>query len=130
MLEGGCHCRAVRYRVTGEFEHVALCHCSDCRGHAGAPAVTWAAVKGDQLEVDGQLTTYASSEHGRRQFCPACGTGLFYINEASLPGLVDIQGGTFDDPEAAAPGVHIQTAERLDYMTKLGDMPAFERYPG
>lgn len=130
MLEGGCHCRAVRYRVPGEFVHVALCHCGDCRGHAGAPAVTWAAVKGDQLEVTGKLTTYASSEHGRRQFCPACGTGLFYINEAVLPGLVDIQAGTLDDPEAAAPGAHIQTAERLDYMTKLADLPAFERYPG
>ena len=130
MLEGGCHCRAVRYRVSGAFEHVALCHCSDCRGHSGAPAVAWAAVKGDQLEVGGKLTTYASSEHGRRQFCPGCGTGLFYINEASLPGLVDIQAGTLDDPEKAAPGVHIQTAERLDYMTRLGDLPAFERYPG
>lgn len=130
MLEGGCHCRAVRYRAPDAFVHVAMCHCSDCRGHAGAPAVTWAAVKGDELSVEGKLTTYASSEHGRRQFCPACGTGLFYINEANLPGLVDIQAGTFDDPEAAPPGVHIQTAERLAYMTRLADLPAFERYPG
>jgi hypothetical protein len=108
MLEGGCHCRAVRYRVSGETAHVALCHCIDCRRHAGAPTVCWAAVKGDQLEVEGKLTTYASSEHGRRQFCP----------------------GTLDDPEAMPPAVHIQTAERLNYMTRLDDLPAFERYPG
>jgi len=130
MLEGGCHCRAVRYRVTGETVYVAICHCSDCRGHAGAPAVTWAAVRGDQLEVEGKLTTYASSEHGRRQFCPACGTGLFYMNEKMLPGLVDIQAGPLDDPASLEPAIHVQTAERLDYMTRLADLPAFERYPG
>ena len=129
-LEGGCHCRAVRYRVSGETAHVALCHCIDCRRHAGAPTVCWAAVKGDQLQVEGKLTTYASSEHGRRQFCPVCGTGLFYLNEAALPGLVDIQAGTLDDPEAMPPALHIQTAERLNYMTRLDDLPAFERYPG
>ena len=108
----------------------ALCHCRDCRRHSGAPMVAWGLVPKEQLKVDGEVQEYVSSENGRRQFCPTCGTGLFYINEASLPGLVDIQAGTFDDPEAAAPGVHIQTAERLDYMTKLGDMPTFERYPG
>lgn len=130
MIEGGCHCREVRYRVTGETVYVAICHCSDCRRHAGAPAVTWAAVKRDQLEVEGELTTYVSSEHGRRQFCPACGTGLFYVNEHVLPGLIDIQTGTLDDPAALEPGIHVQTAERLDYMTRLADLPAFERYPG
>ncbi len=130
MLEGGCHCRDVRYRVTGETVYVAICHCGDCRRHAGAPAVTWAAVKRDQLEVEGELTTYVSSEHGRRQFCPACGTGLFYMNEHVLPGLIDIQTGTLDDPAALEPAIHVQAAERLDYMTRLADLPAFERYPG
>ena len=130
MIEGGCHCRKVRYRVTGETVYVAICHCSDCRRHAGAPAVAWAAVKRDQLEVEGELTTYVSSEHGRRQFCPACGTGLFYVNEHVLPGLIDIQTGTLDDPAALEPAIHVQAAERLDYMTRLADLPAFERYPG
>ena len=130
MLEGGCHCRAVRYRITGETVYVALCHCSDCRRHSGAPVVTWAAVKREQLEIEGKLATDASSEHGQRQFCPACGTGLFYRNEKVLPGLVDIQAGTLDDPAALEPTIHVQTAERLDYITRLDALPAFERYPG
>jgi len=130
MLEGGCHCRAVRYRVEGATAHVALCHCSDCRRHAGAPMVSWAAVKADQLEVTGEVATYASSEHGRRQFCGACGTGLFYINDVALPGLVDIQTATLDDPEALPPGAQIQTAERLQWIGRIGELPAFERFPG
>ncbi|HAJ02504.1 MAG TPA: aldehyde-activating protein, partial [Brevundimonas sp.] len=35
MLEGGCHCGAVRYRTDGKVEHHALCHCLDCRKSAG-----------------------------------------------------------------------------------------------
>ena len=40
---GGCHCGAVRYEVEGTPQHVALCHCKDCRKSAGAPMVAWAA---------------------------------------------------------------------------------------
>ncbi len=130
MLEGGCYCGKVRYRLEGETAHVALCHCADCRRHAGAPTVCWAAVKADRLEVTGDVTTFVSSEHGRRQFCPTCGTSLFYMNEAALPGLVDIQTGTLDDPEKLPPQAHIQAAERLSWMQGINDLPAFERYPG
>lgn len=130
MLEGGCYCGKVRYRLEGETAHVALCHCADCRRHAGAPTVCWAAVKADQFTVAGEVTTFASSEHGRRQFCPTCGTGLFYLNQAVLPGLVDVQTGTLDDPEQLPPSAHIQAAERLNWMSGIHDLPSFQRYPG
>lgn len=129
MLEGGCHCGAVRYRIKGEPQHVALCHCGDCRRHAGAPSVCWAGVAEEQFSATGTVTTFASFEHGRRDFCPTCGTGLFYRNQAILPGLVDVQTGTLDDPAALPPSAHIQVAERLDYMRRLEELPVFERYP-
>lgn len=129
-MDGGCHCGAVRYRLSGATAHVALCHCADCRRHAGAPMVCWAAVPAEQLAITGELTSYASSEHGRRQFCGRCGTSLFYVNEAVLPGLVDVQTGTLDDPEQLPPQAHIQTAERLAWMSGIGDLPAFARFPG
>jgi len=130
MLTGRCHCGAISYEAEGEPAHHALCHCSDCRRCAGAPAVGWMAFKEEQVRVQGTPITYASSEHGRRSFCGTCGTGLFYRNDAFLPGIVDIQSSTLDSPEKHAPGAHIQTAERLDWMTQLNEMPAFERYPG
>ena len=51
-MTGGCHCGAVRYSVAGEPQHVALCHCSDCRKSAGAPMVSWAAFA--EGEFDGR----------------------------------------------------------------------------
>jgi hypothetical protein len=41
MITGGCHCGAIRYQAEGEALTHALCHCTDCRRHAGAPIVGW-----------------------------------------------------------------------------------------
>jgi hypothetical protein len=51
MPEGRCHCGAVRYSMPAEAIHQALCHCSDCRRHSGAPAVAWGLVKREDLKV-------------------------------------------------------------------------------
>lgn len=128
---GGCHCGKVRFQVSGEPQHVTICHCSDCRSNSGAPMVSWAAFPEAQFEVlQGTPVEYQSSTDAVRSFCGTCGTGLAYRNEVVLPGLVDIQTATLDDPEALVPSAQIQTAERLRWMAGLTDMPAFERYPG
>lgn len=131
MLTGGCHCGAIRYQVEGEAQHHALCHCSDCRRCAGAPAVAWMAFASNGFAVtQGETAVYAGSEHGRRHFCIQCGTGLFYTNAAMLPDIVDIQSATLDDAADHAPGAHIQVAERFEWMAHLGDLPEFARFPG
>lgn len=130
MHQGRCHCGAVAYQVTGEPLHHALCHCSDCRRHAGAPVVGWAMFKATDVTVTrGTPKVYASSEHGRRLFCADCGTGLFYENAQMLPDLIDVQAATLDDPNAIPAQVHIQTAERLTWMEHAHTLPSFERYP-
>lgn len=129
--QGGCHCGAVRYEVSGEPQHVALCHCSDCRKSSGAPMVAQAAFAEDQFKLLGSApVTFNSSGSAMRSFCPKCGTGLYYRNAEFLPGIVDIQSATLDDPDALPPGAHIQTAERLGWMASAHGLPAFERYPG
>lgn len=130
MLTGHCHCGAIRYEVSGEPLHHALCHCNDCRRHAGAQMVGWAMFPGDALKViSGEARVYESSEHGRRHFCADCGTGLFYFNDQMLPGVVDIQSGTLDDPDALPAQAHIQVVERVSWMKEAHALPEFERYP-
>ena len=129
-MTGGCHCGAIRYALVGEPKFHALCHCSDCRRHAGAPMVGWAMYPEGALTVTrGAPQIYRSSEHGRRHFCPDCGTGLFYRNETILPGMVDIQSATLDDPAAVPARIHVQVAERIPWMSDAHTLPAFERYP-
>ena len=129
-VEGGCQCSAVRYVADGEPAHVALCHCRDCQKSAGAPVVAWAAFAEDALSVTGAPTTFNSSGAAMRSFCALCGTGLFYRNADMLPGIVDVQAATLDDPEALPPTAHIQTGERLGWMAQAHVLPEFKRYPG
>ena len=62
-------------------------------------------------------------------FCADCGTGLFYYNAVNLPGIADVQIATLDDPGAVAPMIHVQAAERLAWMERAHELPAFDRYP-
>lgn len=129
MLEGGCYCGRVRYAIEGDPVYVAICNCTDCRRHAGAPMVSWAAFQRGQVTIEGETSTFASTVNVERLFCTTCGTAFAYVNEVVLPGLIDIQTGTMDDPEALPPQFQVQTAERLSWMKEIGELPCFERYP-
>ena len=127
---GQCLCGAIRYQLSGEPKSVALCHCADCRRSAGAPVVAWAMFPEAALTLtQGTPKTINSSATAMRSFCADCGSGLFYRNEKNLPGIVDVQSGTLDDPNALPPAVQVQTAERLGWMKQFQDLPEFERYP-
>lgn len=129
--EGGCHCGAVRYRVSGKPHHVALCHCSDCRKSAGAPMVAWAAFAENEFTLlQGEPAVFNSSGATLRSFCPTCGTGIAYRNAEYLPGIVDIQAATLDNPDVLPAEAHIQTAERIGWIANAHMLPEFERYPG
>ena len=92
--------------------------------------VAWAMFRETALTLTkGQPKTINSSGTAMRSFCPDCGSGLFYRNAAMLPGLVDIQSSTLDQPEALPPTVQVQTAERLGWMKHILELPEFERYP-
>lgn len=130
MATGRCHCGAIRFETHGEPRWSALCHCNDCRRHAGAPVVGWAAFPEEALTIrQGAPKVYRSSEHGRRHFCADCGTGLFYYNAVNLPGIADVQIAALDDPDALAPMIQVQAAERIGWMESAHELPAFERYP-
>jgi len=130
MLTGRCHCGQVKYQMPEEAIHQAICHCEDCRRNSGAPMVGWALVQSSDLAIEGELKTYESSADGRRQFCPNCGTGLFYLNAVIFPNQTDVQIATLDNPDAIVPTAEIQTAERIGWVSQLNRMAQFERYPG
>lgn len=127
---GQCLCGAIRYQLSGAPRTVALCHCRDCQRSAGAPMVAWAMFPETALTLtQGQPKTINSSGTAMRSFCPDCGSGLFYRNAEVLPGIVDVQTATLDDPDALPPAVQIQTAERLHWMQHIQEIPEFERFP-
>lgn len=127
---GGCHCGAVRYELEGPPNDVALCHCTDCRSHSGAPVISWAGYDEEKLKITkGDPKTFRMSPVSHRNFCGECGTGLFYRNSDMLPGKVEVQSVTLDDPEAMKPVAHIQVAERLSWMHPSATLPEIDRFP-
>lgn len=129
-ITGGCQCGAIRYELSAAPDRVSVCHCRDCQLSAGAPMVSWAVMPAEQLTITrGEPVTFNSSGDSFRRFCGRCGSGLFYVNETYLPGLVDVQSVTLDDPSAFVPGAHVQTAEQPIWAASLHSMPAFTRYP-
>ena len=77
QMTGGCMCGAVRYQTTGEPFTVNHCHCRSCRKHNGAPVVTLAGFKSDQVVFSGaERKLYESSAGANRAFCVNCGTPI------------------------------------------------------
>lgn len=112
-VEGGCLCRAIRYRVTGEPLARSLCHCRSCRLGAGAPSVAWVVLRSNDLMfVTGAPARFQSSPGVLRGFCARCGTSLTYQREDE-PDTIDVTTATLDRADDFAPEREIWAAEKL-----------------
>jgi hypothetical protein len=131
MLHGQCHCGAIQFEAQDEALHSAVCYCNDCRRQSGAPLLAWAMFPKAAVSVKGEPRVYHSSATGRRSFCSICGTGLFFTNgQLDQMGMMQVRVAALDNPDAIAPKMQVQTAERADWMASVHALPAFERFPG
>lgn len=125
VLDGGCACRAVRFRVRGPLRPVIACHCETCRRTSGH---YWAATQAytAHLQVTGEdhLTWFRSSDFARRAFCSVCGSNLFFHRD----GLdrISIAAGTLDTPTGLRLVEEICTAEASDYYHLDEKLPRHE----
>ena len=131
-LTGGCLCGAVRYETSGESFKVIHCHCQSCRKHNGAPVVTLAGFKADQVAFSGpERSIYESSPGVGRAFCGACGTPLTWEGQSADRGpIVEIHISTFDTPDVLVPSVHSFYPERIAWMDVADDLPRYEGFSG
>jgi hypothetical protein len=123
MLTGGCHCGNVRYEIDGVPFHPNICYCVDCRRVSGAPMMAWFTVLTLEFRyVKGAPKVFASSDRAHRAFCPDCGTGLTYQNDASQD-EIDVSTCTLDDPEAVPPVEQIFIERRLSWVRDADALP-------
>ena len=125
VLQGGCFCAALRYRIEALPIGVSHCHCSICRRATGAPFVTWATVpSGAFAFTSGSPAELRSTPEARRTFCAACGTALTFQLVAQA-GWIDVTIGSLDDPQALPARDHIWTASQLDWLRVEDDLPHY-----
>ena len=96
VMEGGCQCGAVRYRVAVADDEAYLCHCRMCQKATGGVSIAFRHVAAETLQWSGQPEWYASSPIAHRPFCARCGTPLGFAFLGSK--YLDLTVGSFDDP--------------------------------
>ena len=141
LLEGSCHCGAVRFSVEShEPVPFMRCYCSICRKTAGSGgfAINLGAVNAS-LQVQGRehLSVYRATleggqqSTGQRHFCRHCGTAL-WLWDPTWPELVHPHAGAIDTPLPVPPNVtHMMLSSRPGWVeanVKAGDA-SFGAYP-
>jgi hypothetical protein len=108
ILEGGCHCGRVRFRVTGPLEGVTDCNCSICTKKGFLHFI----VEKERFElVSGQddLTTYRfNTGVAQHMFCKHCGMHSFYVPRSD-PDKIDVNVRCLDGVD-----VHTLDIKRFD----------------
>ena len=126
VLEGGCLCGAVRYRVSGTAVDSGTCHCRTCRKASSAPGLPYAQFLLSAFEITrGWPARYHSSPGVTRSFCRHCGSPLTY-RRGDHPDRIDIMTCSLDDPDALPPAYHVWTSHMPHWATTGDDLPAFK----
>ncbi|MBI5721700.1 MAG: GFA family protein [Burkholderiales bacterium] len=130
-IEGGCDCRAVRYRMTTSPLFVHCCHCRWCQRETGASFALNAMIEADRVlnrGIEPELVT-TPSESGLGQKiarCPKCRIAVWSHYAGSGPVTKFVRVGTLDEPDALPPDVHIFTASKQPWVVIPPGVPAFE----
>lgn len=132
MLEGGCYCGALRYRVEGAPMRAGECLCRECQYHSGggpnflmvfaADGFSWTAGTPASFRRDPVRMGVT------RDFCGACGTQIL----SRVDGRQDviIKAGTLDDPSVfGEPAFAIFACDRQPFHVVAEGVPVFERMP-
>lgn len=134
MIEGGCNCGAVRYKLEGDPLAIAACHCTRCRRQSGSAYSVNLVVKASAVTVTGSLAVYEDPETSsgapvRREFCATCGSPIRSVPTAN-PRIVAIKAGTADEAGGLAPTLHIWTQSKLPWVEIPAGLPQFAQNAG
>lgn len=133
MLEGGCTCRAVRYRMASAPLIVHCCHCRWCQRETGASFALNAVVEMAHVTLTSGATemiaTPTLSGKGQKiHRCPRCKIAVFSHYPAGGEAIAFIRVGTLDEPDRLPPDVHIYTSSKQPWVTLPAGARAFAEF--
>src|SRR6185436_17583258 len=102
-IEGGCDCRAIRYRMETAPLVVHCCHCRWCQRESGASFALNAMIESDRVTNLGEAPelVLTPSESGRGQSiarCPHCRVAVWSHYAGAGPAVAFVRVGTLDEP--------------------------------
>jgi hypothetical protein len=132
ILEGGCACGKLRYRLASGPMFVHCCHCRDCQRQTGSAFALNALIETDRVElVSGETQAIeVPTDSGRPHAiwrCAACKVAV-WSHYGGIQKLSVVRVGTLDEPSRLTPDVHIYTRSKLPWVALPACVPAFEAY--
>ena len=115
MIQGSCHCGALRWEFDGQPAGATACNCTVCRRYG----VLWAYdYEGEGIRVAGKSNAYLRGKVIAFHFCPACGCVAFWrAQEVGEDGRRRIAVNLrLAEPDAVARQVHegVEPVEAID----------------
>lgn len=131
--EGGCACRAVRYRLTARPLFTHCCHCRWCQRETGASFALNAMIEADRVTLlaGAPETIDTPSNSGRGQKivrCPTCRVALWSHYSGAGEAVSFVRVGTLDEPDRLPPDIHIFTLSKQPWVTLADGKPVREEY--
>jgi hypothetical protein len=131
--EGGCDCKAIRYRMETAPMFVHCCHCRWCQRETGSAFVLNAMIEADRVTNLGiePLVVDTPSHSGRGQRiarCPTCQVAVWSTYPGSGPVVRFVRVGTLDNPDLLPPDIHIFTQSKQPWVVLAGDAPAVPEF--
>ena len=132
-LEGGCTCKAIRYRMMTRPMFVHCCHCRWCQRETGSSFALNAMIEADRVVVlSGApeiVNTPSNSGKGQKIWrCPSCRIALWSNYAGAGAAVHFVRVGTLDRPDALPPDIHIFTASKQPWVVLPEGMPAVAEY--
>ncbi|HEY3178528.1 MAG TPA: GFA family protein [Casimicrobiaceae bacterium] len=120
-FEGGCTCRAVRYRMVSKPLFVHCCHCRWCQRETGASFALNALIEADRVVIlsgaPEAVNTPSNSGKGQKIFrCPACRIALWSNYAGAGDKFRFVRVGTLDEPDRFPPDIHIFTMSKQPWV--------------
>lgn len=128
MNTGTCLCGDIAWEIGDEILMRVNCHCSICRKVHGSAYATFVATAKDNLHwIAGEekISYYASSDKGKRPFCPRCGSSVATV----MDDFAFVPAGNLDGDINRDLDNHIFVADKADWYEIHDDAPRFDAYP-
>ena len=132
--EGGCTCRHVRYRMTGNPLFVHACHCTWCQRETGTAFALNAMIEADRVEFSGEgqpelVVTPSASGKGQGIWrCPKCRIAVWSNYSGSGDKVRFVRVGTLDAGHGLEPDIHIFTSSKQPWVILPAGVPAVSQF--
>jgi hypothetical protein len=133
VLDGGCTCREVRFRLLSKPLFVHCCHCRWCQRESGASFALNAMIEADRVltlagEPEVVLTPTLSGKGQKISRCPTCRVALWSTYSGAGDAVRFIRVGTLDMPDRLPPDIHIFTESKQPWVILPPGTPAVAQY--